>query len=50
MAWQPSDLKINVKIKFDLSLWQVIKLRIAGESVRFLVDKMIEEFEGKLNK
>ncbi len=42
---KPEKCEIKIKFNFELTLWQAIKLRIAGKAVKGLVDQVRKQME-----
>jgi hypothetical protein len=38
-------LKLKVKVKFSITLWEAIKLRIAGKAYNVIADEVIKRLQ-----
>ncbi len=45
---KPESLRLNMDIGIDITLWQAIKLRIAGKHLRKYLEAMVKEAIDKL--
>lgn len=45
-----SDIYVNININAKISLWQCIKLRIAGKNFEPIVAKMLKEVKESFSK
>lgn len=50
MAKIEKTITVHIEPRFKLSLWDAIKLRIAGNNYKPLVEKMLVEMENLFNK
>ena len=45
-----NEIVITLKLNCELSLWQAIKLRIAGENIKGIVEEILQEIKNKKEK
>jgi hypothetical protein len=50
MILKPIKIKLEVKVKNNISLWQAIKLRIAGTNYRMITNEIIRQLKITLEK
>jgi len=49
MASLNNDLMIKVKFNYEISLWQAIKLRIAGKNYRVVADEVLKLIKERID-
>ena len=42
-----NEIKIIVRLDFELSFWQAIKLRLAGKGIKTVIDGIVEKLKDK---
>ena len=45
-----TDLRVNVCFNFSLSLWQAIKLRIAGKNFKPIAEEVLKSMVSKIGQ